>query len=145
MAVMVIDLDGFKKINDECGHQFGDEVLRQVAQRLELHVRQLDTVARLGGDEFVIVLHQVANTRDIEALAGRIIERIGDSVEFASRSARVHASIGIALYPDHAEGIAGLMHAADLAMYAAKAAGKATFRMADPARKDRARQGITPP
>ncbi len=141
MAIMVIDLDGFKKINDECGHQFGDEVLRQVARRLALHVRQLDTVARLGGDEFVIVLHQVASVSDIELLAARIIERIGEPIEFAGRSARAHASIGIALYPDHSEGLAGLMHAADLAMYAAKAAGKACYRMAEtPPRRDRTRQ-----
>jgi len=145
VAIMMLDLDGFKGVNDEYGHQFGDEVLKHVAARLADHVRQLDTVARLGGDEFVVILHQVANELDIELMAHRIIEEISEPIEIAGRTVRIGTSIGIAPFPDCADGISGLMHAADMAMYAAKASGKGTFRVASAApRAKRSKEGVRP-
>ncbi len=130
MGVLMLDLDGFKEINDLYGHNAGDEVLRQVANRLIKNVRELDTVARLGGDEFVIVLHQVASSADAELMAARLIEQVRAPIEFGGKVFSVSSSLGMALYPDAGDGIAGLMHAADMAMYAAKASGKDTFRVA---------------
>jgi diguanylate cyclase (GGDEF)-like protein/PAS domain S-box-containing protein len=130
IALLMLDLDGFKAINDHFGHQIGDQVLKQVAARLAQHVRQLDTVARLGGDEFVIVLHQYSGLGDLEMMAGRLIEQIAMPMEFDGKILRVSTSIGIALYPDTADGVVGLMHAADIAMYSAKGAGKNTFKIA---------------
>jgi diguanylate cyclase (GGDEF)-like protein/PAS domain S-box-containing protein len=130
LALMVLDLDGFKEINDLHGHQTGDEVLREVGERIASHVRNLDTVARLGGDEFVVLLHQVGGIGDVEIMAQRMIEQINQPMRVTGKSLSVSTSIGIALFPDHAETIAGMMHAADIAMYAAKGGGKNTFRFA---------------
>jgi diguanylate cyclase (GGDEF)-like protein/PAS domain S-box-containing protein len=130
IALLMLDLDGFKAINDHFGHQIGDQVLKQVAARLAQHVRQLDTVARLGGDEFVIVLHQYSGLSDLEIMAARLIEQIAMPMEFDGKTVKVSTSIGIALYPDTADGVVGLMHAADIAMYSAKGAGKNTFKIA---------------
>ena len=141
IAVFMLDLDGFKQINDQYGHQVGDEVLRQIAARLVRQIRQLDTVARLGGDEFVVLLHRVAHQHDLETAARRMVEQIGEPVIIEGQELSVSSSLGIAVFPDHADGIAGLMHAADVAMYAAKASGKNTFRIATPSRNDRALLG----
>ena len=135
MGVLMLDLDGFKEVNDVHGHNAGDEVLRAVARRLTDNVRQLDTVARLGGDEFVIVLHQLSSAADSEMMATRLIEQIRAPVEFAGKELRVSTSVGISLYPEGGDSIAGLMHTADMAMYAAKASGKDTFRTATAAQR----------
>lgn len=131
LALLMLDLDGFKAINDEFGHHAGDEMLKQIALRLTRHVRQLDTVARLGGDEFVIVLHQFTGPADLEQTARRVIDQIGEPMQIGGESLSVNTSVGIAIFPDSADGVAGLMHAADIAMYAAKSAGKNTFRIAE--------------
>lgn len=133
MGVLMLDLDGFKQINDIHGHNAGDEVLRQVARRLSDNVRQLDTVARLGGDEFVIVLHQVNSGADAEQMAMRLIEQVRLPIDFAGKPLTVSTSVGVSLYPEGGETIAALMHTADMAMYAAKASGKNAFKLAQPA------------
>jgi diguanylate cyclase (GGDEF)-like protein/PAS domain S-box-containing protein len=145
IALLMLDLDGFKAINDQFGHQQGDLVLRQIAARLAQHVRQIDTVARLGGDEFVIVLHQFLGLNDLEIMAARLIEQIALPMSVAGKELSVSTSVGIALYPDTADGVVGLMHAADVAMYAAKSAGKNTFKIAAPAPRPAPVRPTVPP
>lgn len=133
LALLMLDLDGFKAINDEYGHHAGDEMLKQIAVRLTRHVRQLDTVARLGGDEFVIVLHHFTGLTDLEQTARRVIDQVSEPMLIGDHSVSVNTSVGIAIFPDSADGVVGLMHVADIAMYAAKGAGKNTFRIAEAA------------
>jgi diguanylate cyclase (GGDEF)-like protein/PAS domain S-box-containing protein len=130
IALLMLDLDGFKQINDTHGHRVGDEVLRQIAGRMSADVRQLDTVGRLGGDEFMMVLHSVESIQDVEVRAQRLIDRIQQTILFENLEIHIGTSIGIGIFPDNAHTPLGLMHAADLAMYAAKASGKNTYRLA---------------
>jgi diguanylate cyclase (GGDEF)-like protein/PAS domain S-box-containing protein len=145
IALLMLDLDGFKAVNDQFGHQVGDQVLKQVAIRLAQHVRQLDTVARLGGDEFVIVLHQFSGLGDLELMATRLIEQIAQPMALDGKDVSVSTSIGVALYPDTADGVVGLMHAADIAMYSAKSAGKNTFKIAATPQRAGTNRPIIPP
>jgi diguanylate cyclase (GGDEF)-like protein len=128
MALMFLDLDRFKYINDTFGHNVGDDLLKMVAQRLQSQVRQSDTVARLGGDEFVIQLRNPVNKDEVAHIAGRIIGLINEPMEFRGQSMQVGASIGIAMYPQDGNHSVELMKNADRAMYTAKGAGKNTFR-----------------
>ncbi len=130
-ALFMLDLDGFKAVNDAHGHAFGDEVLKEVANRLSDNVRALDVTARLGGDEFVVVLHEIVSQEDVEIMAQRLIDEIARPVRIAGREVTVGASVGIAIFPDTAAGIAGLMQSADMAMYSAKAQGRGRFQFAD--------------
>jgi diguanylate cyclase (GGDEF)-like protein/PAS domain S-box-containing protein len=137
-ALLFIDLDNFKQINDTLGHDAGDELLIQVARRLQAAVRDSDTVARLGGDEFVVMLERLANDPDrAAALAGqearRIAERIVAGYAIRGGDHRSSASIGIALFGDGEARPESLMKQADLAMYQAKADGKNLVRFFDPA------------
>jgi diguanylate cyclase (GGDEF)-like protein len=122
VAVLYLDLDGFKPINDSYGHAAGDVVLRQVATRLRAICRQADTLARLGGDEFVVLLEQVAQQDEAEQVAQRIVRALGQPFALPERRVLLATSIGIALYPDHGPA-ERLMPCADAAMYAAKRAG----------------------
>ena len=131
IAVLFVDLDGFKQVNDILGHDAGDAVLKTVAQRLLGLLRTVDTVARLGGDEFVVVLNNPERA-DHEAhtaiVAQRIIAAINVPIAVGSEHARVGCSIGIAMHPQHGTSADALLKGGDEAMYAAKAAGKNTFR-----------------
>ncbi len=122
LALLFIDLDGFKPVNDSCGHNAGDLVLRQVAQRLNAVVRDVDTLARVGGDEFVVLLESVGGTDDAMATGRRIVQVIARPYDLGDRTVTLSASVGVALFPDQgsAERITAL---ADAAMYAAKRAG----------------------
>gem|GEM_PF-1303511 len=133
VAVLWLDLDGFKAINDTLGHAAGDELLRQVGQRLQTSLRESDTAARLGGDEFAVVLATVARAGDAIGVAQKIIEQIRLPFTLPEGPAQVSTSIGIAFYPDHAATARELAHRADLAMYAAKQAGKNGWRLWDDA------------
>ncbi|WP_424952940.1 putative bifunctional diguanylate cyclase/phosphodiesterase [Deinococcus sp.] len=124
LAVLYIDLDGFKLVNDTLGHAAGDEVLRTVAQRLQNLVRQSDTVARLGGDEFTMLLTELSDLASVSAVAHRVLEAVGWDIVIADQVARVTASVGIAMYPDDALDSSGLKRQADVAMYRAKQGGK---------------------
>jgi diguanylate cyclase (GGDEF)-like protein/hemerythrin-like metal-binding protein/PAS domain S-box-containing protein len=130
-ALLLLDLDGFKAVNDEYGHEAGDAVIKASAQRLLSCVRDVDTVARMGGDEFAIILSEVKSPEDISAIARKIIQRITMPVSvFDGRVCSVGVSIGIAIHPDDGEEIDRLIRAADAAMYASKAAGKGTYSFA---------------
>ena len=132
-AVLCLDLDGFKLINDTHGHGFGDSLLVGVAQRLRESVRDIDTVARMGGDEFAIIQPVVSDPSGPIALAQRLLDTVTQPYDLAGRQALVGVSIGISLYPDHGESPDVLLRKADQALYLAKKAGRKTFRMFDPA------------
>ncbi|MBS62434.1 EAL domain-containing protein [Salinisphaera sp.] len=127
-AVLFIDLDRFKFINDSLGHEAGDQLLQAVAGRLRSCVRSAHMVARLGGDEFVVLIHEVADRADIEPLAGRILDTVLEAVTLNGHDYRVTASIGISLYPQDARDASSLLKQADMAMYCAKDEGKNKFQ-----------------
>ena len=123
LAVMVIDLVEFKAVNDTYGHAAGDVMLRTVGERLLTVLRQADTAARLGGDEFAIILETNVTLRGTMFVAQKIIDELAKPVDFEGYQIEVGASIGIALYPEHAEDADQLVRCADLAMYQTKAGG----------------------
>jgi diguanylate cyclase (GGDEF)-like protein len=122
---MYVDLDHFKKINDTVGHNGGDQVLQIVAQRLRACIKEVDTVARLGGDEFTLILRNVGTAESAHRIASRVSEALQEAVNIGGRDHHVGASIGITLFPDDATVLDELMRNADLAMYRAKADGRA--------------------
>ena len=124
MALLYIDLDRFKDVNDSLGHVVGDELLRAVSGRLNGCIGKGDTVARLGGDEFAVVQCGINDPEDARALANRIIEAISAPFRLRGRDIRIAASIGIALAPDHAADAENILKAADLALYQAKSGGR---------------------
>jgi diguanylate cyclase (GGDEF)-like protein/PAS domain S-box-containing protein len=130
IALMFLDLDGFKKVNDTLGHAMGDEVLKTVATRLSGLLRNSDTVARLGGDEFVVLLDNPENSERIAQIGTRVIAVLNEPMRFDDVEAHVGSSIGIAVFLDGADSAEALLKRADGAMYAAKAAGKNVFRFA---------------
>lgn len=132
LALLFIDLDGFKQVNDMHGHHAGDLLLAQAAERLRLCVRESDTLARLGGDEFTIILNDAREREAVAQLAGKIVESIAQPFDLEGQSVQIGASIGIARYPDDAPSKEMLLIVADKAMYAAKAAGKNTYRFGIP-------------
>lgn len=127
LAVLLIDLDGFKPINDRHGHAIGDGVLTEVARRLEAAVRAVDTVARLGGDEFVILLEAVHGGEDAEQVAKKIVAELACPLEVQGLDLSVGGSVGIALYPAHGTSARELLQHADQAMYRAKQAGRGRY------------------
>jgi diguanylate cyclase (GGDEF)-like protein len=127
-AVLFMDLDGFKTINDSLGHSVGDQVLTAFAQRLLLCVRASDTVARLGGDEFVVLAENLGSREDAGALADGVLDRMRMGMWTDSQPLQVMPSIGIALYPHDGDSVDTLLKHADAAMYEAKRAGRSTFR-----------------
>lgn len=129
-ALLVVDLDGFKQVNDTLGHAAGDTVLRTVATRLSEETRRTDLAARLGGDEFIVLVMTDAAEEDALWLARKSIAAIGRPVPHGDVLAKVSASIGIALYPEHGRSAEALFGAADAAMYAAKRGGRNGYRMA---------------
>ncbi len=130
MAVMFLDLDGFKQINDTLGHDAGDTLLRMVADRLVAAVRQEDTVARMGGDEFVIGLWELSHVDAVATLASKVILAVSQPYRIQGHEVRITASVGVGIYPLHGEAVETLMKRADLALYEAKRAGKNNYRIA---------------
>lgn len=128
IAVLFLDLDGFKAVNDNLGHDIGDDLLKIVSQKLLAQVRHTDTVARLGGDEFVVLLDNVANKDKLAQIATHIVQTINEPMDFHRILVTVGASIGIAIHPSDGQTTAQLMKNADTAMYAAKQSGKNTYR-----------------
>ena len=123
IALLFIDLDRFKKVNDTLGHAAGDEVLRQAAARIRACVREVDTVARLGGDEFVVLLETDVRTDTPGIIGERIRGAFGMPFDWKGTEVRCGASVGVSLYPDHARDPATLLESADEAMYRAKTSG----------------------
>ena len=128
LALMFIDLDGFKKVNDTCGHAVGDEVLREVAQRIKSLLREEDLIARLGGDEFAVGILSSDDITYIKDIARRLIEEIRrEYSDLAAEIPPISASIGISLFPEHTQNIDELLNFADEAMYYVKNSSKNSF------------------
>jgi two-component system cell cycle response regulator len=134
MAVVYLDLDGFKQINNTLGHAAGDTLLTIVAGRLAATVREEDTVARVGGDEFIIALWHLNGPDGAAKVAGTVIEAVSQPYRIERRIVRVTASAGIGVYPVHGEDAETLMKNADIALYEAKRAGKNAYRIAQRSR-----------
>jgi two-component system cell cycle response regulator len=130
MAVMYLDLDGFKQVNDTLGHDAGDKLLNMVAARLAAAVRQEDTVARLGGDEFVIALWELIHADGLARLVSKVIQAVSQPYVINGHTVSVTTSVGVSIYPTHGDDADTLMKNADLALYEAKRAGKNDYRIA---------------
>ncbi|MBM9536946.1 putative bifunctional diguanylate cyclase/phosphodiesterase [Desulfobulbus alkaliphilus] len=141
VAVLFLDLDRFKIINDTLGHDVGDGLLAEVAGRLQRQCRQSDTVARLGGDEFVFVLEAIGRRHDAAVVATKIMNAMTEPVTVGHHELKISTSIGIALYPDDAGDGEELLKCADMALYAAKETGRNTF---EHYRRDLPRNGQRP-
>jgi diguanylate cyclase (GGDEF)-like protein/PAS domain S-box-containing protein len=123
-ALLFVDIDGFKPVNDNFGHDIGDKVLIAISQRMRGAVAGRDFIARLGGDEFVVILHDVSGATESDLIGARILEKIRAPMTFKKEVCTVGASIGVAFYPTHGKSGESLLSAADSAMYEAKRAGK---------------------
>lgn len=134
LALLFLDLDGFKEINDRHGHDAGDQLLRQVAERLRCTVPPHDPLCRFGGDEFLVLIHADGHDSTLEALAQRILVTISEPFDVDGRRLSVGVSIGIAVYPGDAVSTLDLVRAADTAMYQAKQQGKGRVRFHRPIR-----------
>jgi diguanylate cyclase (GGDEF)-like protein/PAS domain S-box-containing protein len=129
-AVMFIDLDGFKEVNDSLGHEVGDGLLRKVAKRLSNCLRNVDTVARIGGDEFLVLQTEVKNADNVAYVAKKLIKAIATTTTISGHKIKVSASVGISMYPDDGDNLNLLMRTADQAMYLVKKSGKNHFKFA---------------
>jgi diguanylate cyclase (GGDEF)-like protein len=129
LGVMLLDLDGFKTVNDSLGHDAGDHLLQEVSHRMRQVFREYDVVARLGGDEFAVLISEVENVEQLAVMAQRLLATLSAPVWLSGEEVSITASIGIALFPDSAESITELLKCADNAMYEAKHAGKNGFHI----------------
>jgi diguanylate cyclase (GGDEF)-like protein len=126
-AVIYIDLDRFKPVNDTFGHQVGDQLLVAVAERLKAQVREVDTVSRFGGDEFSILLSEVMSRKDVTTLAEKILLALNQPFLLDGHTINISGSLGIAVYPDDGRDMDAIMNKADAAMYKAKRKGTNTY------------------
>ena len=131
-AVMFVDLDRFKTVNDSLGHFYGDELLRAVAERLRSAVRAEDTVSRLGGDEFVVLLRHVQSEHDAVLVARKIVDVLGTPVQAQGQEVCVTSSVGVSFFPEHGGTAQALITNADAAMYHVKKSGRNGFQLFDP-------------
>ncbi|MEM9193968.1 MAG: EAL domain-containing protein [Myxococcota bacterium] len=129
-AVVSLDLDHFKQINDDCGHDVGDQVLQEVSRRLQSAVRESDTVARVGGDEFTILLEELASKENAAEVAERILQELASPIPTSEGQVVTTASLGIAFYPTTADSVDELLKHADVALYSAKRRGRNTYHLA---------------
>jgi diguanylate cyclase (GGDEF)-like protein/PAS domain S-box-containing protein len=134
-SVIFMDLDHFKEINDNLGHHVGDMLLQQVAERIRGALREVDTVSRLGGDEFVMVLPELRHTEDATTIAQKLLHALDEDFFISGDRLRISPSMGISIYPDHADDASTLIRIADKAMYHAKQGGRNTYRFYDEAMK----------
>lgn len=141
VAVLFVDLDGFKPVNDSLGHAAGDAVLKEAASRLRAAARDVDTVARIGGDEFVLLMEDVSSLADCVSLARRLIAALMAPLEVAGRRVALSGSVGIAAFPDHGDGAHLLKHA-DAAMYTAKRAGGGNYALYEAHMDDSAQEQL---
>jgi len=138
LALLLIDLDRFKEVNDTLGHDRGDQLLREAATRIRSCLREVDTVARLGGDEFMVIVTDLTQAADLEALLQKLLDTLGKAFQLGLDQAFISASIGVTLYPSDAQNIEGLFKNADQAMYVAKDAGRNRFSFFTPALQEAA-------
>ena len=131
MAMVYLDLDGFKQINDTLGHGAGDVLLKMVAGRLVAMVRAEDTVARMGGDEFIIALWHISDADYAATVALKVIKAVSQPYDIEGHTVSISTSAGVGIYPVHGEDVDTLMKSADLALYEAKRAGKNTYRISE--------------
>ncbi|MBU1690880.1 MAG: EAL domain-containing protein [Gammaproteobacteria bacterium] len=143
LAVIFIDLDRFKAINDGLGHDVGDLLLQEVARRIKSRMRTVDTVARLGGEEFVVLMEDLRDAGDSASLAQELIAEIARPMELSGHAVEISASMGMAFYPEDGAKPLELMKCADLAMYAAKSAGRNTYRFFQQDMQDRISQRLS--
>jgi diguanylate cyclase (GGDEF)-like protein len=127
MAVMFLDLDGFKSVNDRLGHQVGDQLLKAMATRLKQNLRESDTISRLGGDEFTIVLEHISQMEDVAKIGQKILDTLAKPLKIEDHEFAVTASIGISIYPNDGPDVDSLLRCADFAMYRAKRKGKNNY------------------
>ena len=142
LAVLYLDLDGFKRINDSLGHGAGDLLLRRVAEQLKACLRPYDTLARMGGDEFIAIFDSLGHPEDAARVAEKLIEQVSVRQSLNGIEVTVGASIGIASYPECGQTVEGLLRAADMAMYEAKRAGRQQYRFFSPEMNGRARSRL---
>ena len=128
VATLVLDMDRFKEINDMLGHEIGDKLLIEVAQRIRASVRDQDTVARLGGDEFAVVLEGVSEAREVLPVIERIIDSLAEVTTIGGHEINSSTSVGIAMFPENGSNLSELLRAADLAMYQAKSSGRGRYQ-----------------
>src|ERR1700722_13936556 len=128
----MVDVDEFKIVNDALGHQAGDELLRELAERLSACVRDTDTVARIGGDEFVVLLPDLRISAEAESIAAKIVASVALPYVLDQSQAVITVSVGVVTYPEAGSDLETLMHCADEAMYAAKEKGKNSFQLYRP-------------
>ena len=129
VAVLFLDLDYFKIVNDTYGHPVGDQLLKLVATRLKGLVRAEDTVARIGGDEFVILLSNLASELQAVTMAGKVVKALTEPFQLSGKSLSIGVSVGVALYPEHDTNEKNLIRHADNAMYAAKRQGRSCYAL----------------
>jgi diguanylate cyclase (GGDEF)-like protein len=129
MAVVYLDLDDFKQINDTLGHDVGDAFLKAVAERLKSVIREEDTAARLGGDEFMIALWNAGDMSDVAIVASKLVHTISQPYAIGNHVVTVTTSAGVGIYPLHGGDVDTLMKSADTALYEAKHAGKNAFKI----------------
>ena len=132
LALLFIDLDAFKPVNDNYGHKVGDKVLQKIGRRLTKLLRNEDTVCRIGGDEFVIILESATSIGGACKVAQKVIEAVNKPIDVDGHICNLGSSIGISLFPDHARDAASLLQTGDIAMYAAKKGGKNKYEIYDP-------------
>jgi diguanylate cyclase (GGDEF)-like protein len=140
-ALLLVDLDRFKEVNDTLGHAAGDELLIEASRRLVSCVRESDTVARLGGDEFAIILSEMANDNEAEIIARRAVDLLSEPYHLDAGTAHISACVGVALYPQHGLDGEQLQRNADVALYAAKDGGRNTYRIYSPVQRGDNLQG----
>lgn len=128
VAVMMLDLDKFKQINDVWGHKFGDLLLKTVGERLIITLRKSDTVARMGGDEFLVIIPEVDHVEDTDIIAGKILQAFSETFVISDRNLSVTTSVGTAVYPQDGKDAETLIKHADIAMYAAKMIGRNQYK-----------------
>jgi diguanylate cyclase (GGDEF)-like protein len=128
VAVLMLDLDNFKNVNDRLGHEVGDRLLTHAAQLVTASVRESDTVARYGGDEFVLLLGELHHFTEAGMVAQKIVKRLAEPISLDGHQLHLGGSIGMSIWPDDAGDLAALLRCADQALYAAKADGRGTYR-----------------
>jgi diguanylate cyclase (GGDEF)-like protein len=132
LAVVFIDLDKFKPVNDELGHEAGDELLKKVAQRIEQSIRSADVAARLGGDEFALILDRPASKEKAYMICARVLGELNRPFALNARDVEISGCLGIAFYPGDGETPTALLKSADMAMYRAKSEGRCSIRSYNP-------------